>query len=100
MNKQELIDSVAAITGGTKAQAGAHLDAIVDVVKAELTKGGTVQLVGFGTFATGKRAERVGRNPSTGEEITIAAATTAKFTPGKALKDAVNVQPDSRKGKK
>ncbi|MGF6440470.1 HU family DNA-binding protein [Paraburkholderia youngii] len=97
MNKQELIESVVAITGGTKSQAGEHLDAILEVVKGELVKGGTVQLVGFGTFATGKRAARVGRNPATGAEITIAAATTAKFTAGKALKDAVNAQKSKKK---
>jgi len=50
----------------------------------------TVQLVGFGSFSTGARAERSGRNPSTGETITIPAAKTVKFTAGKAFKDAVN----------
>jgi DNA-binding protein HU-beta len=49
-----------------------------------------VQLVGFGSFSTGARAERAGRNPSTGEAITIPAAKTVKFTAGKAFKDAVN----------
>ena len=97
MNKQELIDGVVAITGGTKAQAGEHIDAILEVVKGELVKGGTVQLVGFGTFATGKRAARTGRNPATGEEIKIAAATTAKFTAGKALKEAVNTPSKKKK---
>ncbi|MEX3937576.1 HU family DNA-binding protein [Paraburkholderia phymatum] len=50
----------------------------------------TVQLVGFGSFSTGARAERAGRNPSTGETITIPAAKTVRFTAGKAIKDAVN----------
>jgi DNA-binding protein HU-beta len=52
--------------------------------------GDTVQLVGFGSFSTGARAARVGRNPSTGAEIQIAAAKTVKFTAGKAFKEAVN----------
>jgi len=47
-------------------------------------------LVGFGSFSTGKRAARIGRNPQTGEEIKIAAATTVKFSAGKAFKEAVN----------
>jgi DNA-binding protein HU-beta len=64
----------------------------VAAVTAEVTKGGTVQLVGFGSFSTGARAARVGRNPATGEEIQIAAAKTVKFTAGKAFKDAVNAQ--------
>jgi DNA-binding protein HU-beta len=55
-----------------------------------LTDGGAVQLVGFGSFSTGQRAARTGRNPSTGAEIRIAAARTVKFTAGKAFKDAVN----------
>ncbi|WP_244186966.1 HU family DNA-binding protein, partial [Paraburkholderia steynii] len=50
----------------------------------------TVQLIGFGSFSTGARAERTGRNPSTGETITIPAAKTVKFTAGKAFKDVVN----------
>jgi DNA-binding protein HU-beta len=52
--------------------------------------GDTVQLVGFGSFSTGSRAARVGRNPSTGAEIQIAAAKTVKFVAGKAFKEAVN----------
>ncbi|BDC45485.1 hypothetical protein PTKU15_87820 [Paraburkholderia terrae] len=57
---------------------------------AAVTRGDTVQLIGFGSFSTGARAERSGRNPSTGETITIPAAKTVKFTAGKAFKDAVN----------
>ncbi|HWT71423.1 MAG TPA: HU family DNA-binding protein, partial [Oxalicibacterium sp.] len=59
-------------------------------VTTTLKKNGTLTLVGFGTFAVGKRAARTGRNPRTGEEIKIKAAKVPKFKPGKALKDAVN----------
>ncbi|HTR10524.1 MAG TPA: HU family DNA-binding protein [Paraburkholderia sp.] len=90
MNKQELIDAVAASTGETKAATGAAIDAILEVVTRAVTSGDSVQLVGFGSFSTGQRAARVGRNPATGEEIQIAAAKTVKFTAGKAFKDAVN----------
>ena len=90
MNKQELIDAVAAKTGTTKALAGETLDALIDTITTALTQGGTVQLIGFGSFSTGERAARVGRNPATGAEIQIAAAKTVKFTAGKAFKDAVN----------
>jgi DNA-binding protein HU-beta len=90
MNKQELIDAVAAGTGESKASTGEAVDAILRVVTAAITGGDTVQLVGFGSFSTGARAERSGRNPSTGETITIPAAKTVKFTAGKAFKDAVN----------
>ncbi|WP_028225549.1 HU family DNA-binding protein [Paraburkholderia ferrariae] len=90
MNKQELIDAVAASTGETKAATGAAIDAILEVVTRTVTAGDSVQLVGFGSFSTGQRAARVGRNPATGAEIQIAAAKTVKFTAGKAFKDAVN----------
>jgi len=90
MNKQELIDAVAASTGDTKAATGATIDAILDAVTRAVTSGDSVQLVGFGSFSTGQRAARVGRNPATGAEIQIAAAKTVKFTAGKAFKDAVN----------
>lgn len=90
MNKQELIDAVAAATGESKAATGQTIDAIVEAVTKAVVGGDTVQLVGFGSFSTGARAARVGRNPSTGAEIQIAAAKTVKFTAGKAFKVAVN----------
>jgi DNA-binding protein HU-beta len=90
MNKQELVDAVAAKTGTTKALAGETLDAVIGTITTAVTQGDTVQLVGFGSFSTGARAARVGRNPATGAEIQIAAAKTVKFTAGKAFKDAVN----------
>lgn len=90
MNKHELIDAVAAATGETKASVGETIDVILDVVTTTVTRGDTVQLIGFGSFSTGARAERAGRNPSTGETITIPAAKTVKFTAGKSFKDLVN----------
>ncbi|WP_315338401.1 HU family DNA-binding protein, partial [Neisseria sicca] len=65
------------------------LDATTNAVTNALKKGDTVTLVGFGTFYVGERAERQGRNPKTGEPLTIAAAKTPKFRAGKALKDAL-----------
>ncbi|MGF6535823.1 MULTISPECIES: HU family DNA-binding protein [Paraburkholderia] len=90
MNKQELIDAVAAATGESKTATGKSIDAIIEAVTSAVSKGETVQLIGFGAFSTGSRAARVGRNPSTGAEIQIAAAKTVKFVAGKAFKDAVN----------
>jgi DNA-binding protein HU-beta len=90
MNKQELVDAVAAATGDTKSSVGEAIDAILEVVTTTLTRGDTVQLIGFGSFSTGARAERAGRNPSTGETITIPAAKTVKFTAGKSFKNLVN----------
>jgi DNA-binding protein HU-beta len=90
MNKQELIDAVASATGKSKVATGETIDALIGAVTAALVRGEAVQLVGFGTFATGARAARVGRNPATGKEIQIAAAKTVKFTAGTAFKEAVN----------
>ena len=90
MNKTELTDAIAKATGLSKKDSGKALDAFVDVVSKELKKKGKVQLVGFGTFETTKRAARTGKNPQTGAAIKIPAATVPKFKAGKALKDAVN----------
>ncbi len=90
MNKQELLHAVAATTGASKAVTGEAIDAFIGAVTAAVKKGDTVQLIGFGSFSTGARAARVGRNPATGAEIQIPAAKTVKFTPGKAFKDAAN----------
>jgi DNA-binding protein HU-beta len=90
MNRHELIDAVAATTGGSKTSTAEAIDAILEAVTAAVIRGETVQLIGFGSFSTGARAERAGRNPSTGETITIPAAKTVRFTAGKAFKDAVN----------
>ena len=90
VNKTELIDHIATQSDISKAAAGRALDAIIGAVKTTLKKGGTVTLVGFGTFAVGKRAARTGRNPRTGAAIKIKAAKVPKFRPGKALKDALN----------
>ncbi|MFM0498490.1 HU family DNA-binding protein [Paraburkholderia caledonica] len=92
MNKQELVDAVAAATGQSKAAAADTIDAFIGTVTKAVTKGHAVQLVGFGSFSTGARAARLGRNPSTGAEIHIPAAKTVKFTAGKAFKDAVNAR--------
>lgn len=90
MNKTELIEHIANNADISKAAAARSLEATIDAVKKTLKKGGTVSLVGFGTFAVGKRAGRTGRNPRTGESIKIKAAKVPKFRAGKALKDALN----------
>lgn len=90
MNKSEMIDQIAASADLSKAAAGRALDATIAAVQAALKQGGTVTLVGFGTFYVGKRAARSGRNPRTGAAIKIKAAKVPKFRAGKGLKDAVN----------
>ncbi len=90
MNKAELIEVIAKDAKLSKAAAQAALDATVAAVVKAVTKGDSVSLVGFGSFSSGKRAARTGRNPQTGETIKIPVAKTVKFSAGKAFKDAVN----------
>ena len=79
MNKVELISAVAEKAGMTKVDARRTIDAILDVTKEELKKGGKIALVGFGTFAVAKRPARQGHNPRTGKAIKIAAKNVVKF---------------------
>ena len=90
MNKQELIQKMAAESGITQDQARAALQAFEHGVTEALVNGDTVQMVGFGTFKTAERSARTGRNPKTGEAIEIAAKTVPTFSAGKTLKDRVN----------
>lgn len=90
MNKSDLIEKVAEQAGMTKAEATRAVEAFLSTVTDALQNGDTVSLVGFGTFLVRERAERAGRNPSTGASITIAASRAPAFKAGKALKDALN----------
>lgn len=90
MNKTELVSRVAEKAEVTKKEAEKVIGALFASIEEALENGDKVQLVGFGTFEVRDRAARTGRNPKTGEEITIAAAKVPAFKPGKALKDAVN----------
>jgi len=90
MNKNELIAAVADKSGLTKKETEKVLKAFTETVTEELKKGGKVQMVGFGTFEVSERAARDGRNPRTGEPMSIEASRSPKFKAGKALKDAIN----------
>ncbi len=90
MNKAELVAAIADEAELTKAKAEEALNAALEAIKKAVTKADSVQLIGFGTFSSGKRAARMGRNPATGAEIKIAASKTVKFSAGKAFKDSVN----------
>ena len=90
MNKSELVSTMATKVGESKKSSEANLDAIIEVISNELKNKGKVQLVGFGSFETRKRAARKGRNPRTTEEIKIPASISPIFKAGKVLKEAVN----------
>ena len=88
MNKADLVNEVAKVTS-TKREAQEAVDTVFSTISKALKKKDAVTLVGFGTFKVASRNARKGRNPQTGEEITIKAAKVPRFVAGKALKDAV-----------
>ncbi|MBI3893220.1 MAG: HU family DNA-binding protein [Candidatus Wallbacteria bacterium] len=90
MNKQDLAQAIAQKTGLSLKDSASAIDAIVEAVKKALKKGERVQLAGFGSWETRKRAARNGINPKTGEKIKIKARTVPKFNAGKELKDVVD----------
>lgn len=90
MNKNELVEQIASSADISKATAATALAAVTDAITGALKAGGSVSLVGFGTFGVKERAARTGRNPQTGASIQIAAGRVPSFKAGKGLKDAVN----------
>ena len=90
MNKSQLIDAVAQTSGLKKKDAEAAINALTVAITDALKNGEKVQLVGFGTFEAKVRGERTGRNPKTGETITVAASKHPAFSASKALKDQLN----------
>ncbi len=89
MNKNELIIATAEKAGLTKKDTEAAITAAIAVITEALAQSEKVQLVGFGSFEVKARAERIGRNPKTKEQIKIPASKMPVFKAGKALKDAV-----------
>lgn len=89
MNTSDLIDSVAGITGSSKADAKKNVDAVISALTTSLTAGNEVSLNGFGKFKVNDRPAREGRNPATGETIQIAASKAVKFSASKTLKDVL-----------
>lgn len=89
MNKRELVEAIARASGVTKADANRVLDTFMTTVTDALRSGDQVVLPGFGSFSTGNRSERMGRNPQTGQAIKIKALRVTKFKAGKVLKEAV-----------
>jgi len=89
MNKQDLIAKIAKDTGGTKTEAAAAVESLLDGITRALKKGDPITFVGFGTFKTSQRRARLARNPRTGAPIKIPKRRVVRFTAGKALKTAV-----------
>ena len=90
MTKAELIEGLANKLNLNKAEAEKAINVLLDDIVAALKQGERVNISGFGTFSVSERASRTGRNPKTGEAIQISASRSAKFKPGKQLKDSLN----------
>ena len=90
MKKRDIADRVADRIGLSRRTAGVAVDAVFEVVKEALAGGEEVRITGFGTFGVRSRPVRTGRNPRTGESLSIQASTAPVFKPSKVLKDAVN----------
>ncbi len=99
MNKGELVDAIAAKADVTKKDADAIVSAALDTIVGAVSEGNKVTLVGFGSFEKRDRKEREGRNPKTGEAITIAATSVPAFSAGKQFKEKVQVGKVEKKGK-
>lgn len=89
MNKQDIVDAVQAVLGGTKADADRAVETVIDSVVKALKQGDEVSIAGLGIFSTKMRAAREARNPRTGESVHVAATRVPKFRAAKGLKDAV-----------
>ena len=90
MNKKELVEQVAELSGLSRNKAELTVNAFIHNTQESLAQGNTLQLIGFGTFSVADRAARKGRNPQTGEEIHIPACKLPQFKAGNKLKEAVS----------
>jgi len=100
MNRADLVEVLSAKHDLSKVAAGAILETLIDTIQTAVKKGDTVQLVGFGSFKSAKRAARTGKNPSTGAALKIAASTVPKFVAGAKFKAVVDPKAAKRKADK
>jgi len=100
VNKSELIKSLADKAQVTQKDAAKALDALVETIQQALASGDKVQIIGFGSFEVRDRKERKVISPATGEEIIVPATKVPAFKPGKSLKEAVAVKPETKNTKK
>src|SRR3989344_1331434 len=100
MNRAELVEILASKNDLSKAAANAVLETLIDTIQTAVKKGDAVQLVGFGTFKSAKRAARTGKNPSTGAALKIPASTVQKFVAGAKFKAVGDPKAAKSKGDK
>jgi DNA-binding protein HU-beta len=89
MNKRDLVDAVAAKVGRPRAEVASTVDAVFELISTELARGEKVAISGFGNFDARQVAERMARNPRTGESVLVPARTAARFKASRNLKDTL-----------
>ncbi len=92
MNKNDLVQKLSDRTGIDRMDAQKAVDGVFEIITESLKSGDEVRVTGFGVFVVSARAGGKGRNPQTGEEMTIKASKAARFRAGKPLKDALNME--------
>lgn len=100
MNRADIVEVLASKHDLSKVAAGSLLETLIETIQTAVKKGDAVQLVGFGTFKSTKRAARTGKNPSTGAALKIPASTVPKFVAGAKFKAAVDPKAAKRKAEK
>jgi len=91
MTKADIVENVYEKLGGfTKKEAADMVDVVFETIKDTLANGEKLKISGFGNFVVRDKRERVGRNPQTGEEITISARRVLTFKPSQVLKNSLN----------
>jgi len=90
MTKADIVERITTATGFTKLENFDHVEALLSIIKDTLAEGETVKVSGFGSFVVKEKNDRRGRNPQTGEDITIDARRVLTYKPSKMLKDAIN----------
>ena len=90
MTKADIVDKIHVNTGLTIGEAFAYLETVLETIKKTLETAETVKITGFGSFIVKKKNSRKGRNPQTGEPITITARKVLSFKPSPVLKNRIN----------
>jgi integration host factor subunit alpha len=90
LTKSDLAEKVQAATGLSKKESAEMMEAVFSIIKTTLESGETLKISGFGSFVVKQKADRRGRNPQTGESITIKARRILTFKPGSVLRSAIN----------
>jgi integration host factor subunit alpha len=92
MTKADIVEKIYEKVGFSKKESAELVELVFDIVKSTLEQGDKIKIAGFGNFVVKEKSDRRGRNPQTGEEITISARRILTFKPSQVLKASINKQ--------